>query len=230
MSKEWNIKIPSEYICESYYYLIDGKKYWRVTRVKGVINQPGLNMWRANVGQRESSKIMHIRQEYGNRFHKLAELILKDKKIGIKNYSKEMQIDLEKFDEFKLHCVIEIEATEQKLYSNDLMIAGTADAILKYKSNKMYLSKKAEPKFIESSHVIGDWKTSTGIYPDFWLQLAAYVFIFEELTNIRLDGAFIAQFRDGKIRVEEKTYDELKCYFEIMKHCIKVFEYTKEGC
>lgn len=229
MSKNWNILIPDETLVESYYYLINGKKYWRITSVKGIINQWGLNNWRATVGKKEANRIMKIRQEYGTKFHKLAELMLKGKELS-GDYGKEMKLDLESFDKFNTLCIVEVESTEQKMFSDNLNVAGTCDGIIKYKSNPDFLKRNAEPKFTKSSRIIVDWKTSTTIYKEYWLQIAAYVFIFEELTGLKLAGGVIAQFRDGKIRVEEKTREELKCNFECFKHCIKVFECDKEGC
>lgn len=229
MSKKWNISIPDEILVESYYYLINGKKYWRITRVKGVINQPGINNWRVLKGKKESSNIMRVRQEYGTKFHKLVELILNDKKL-IGDYDKEMKLDLESFNKFKSLSIVETESVEQRLYSDSLKVAGTADGVIKYKSNIDFLKRNIEPKFIKPSMVIIDWKTSSAIYKDYWLQIAAYVFIFEEITGLKLDGGVIVQFRNGKIHVEEKTREELKCQFEIFKNCIKLFEYVKEGC
>ena len=229
MTKDWNISLPDEYICESNYYLINGKKYWRVTRVKSVINQPGLNAWRASVGAKAASRVMKIRDEYGTRFHKLADIIVHGKNLG-GEYGKEMQLDLLSFKRFCKTCVIDVEATEQKMFSDLYHIAGTADIVMKYISNPEFLKRNVEPKFNETSRVIGDWKTSKTIYDEYWIQVGAYVALFEECTGIKLDGGIIAQFRDGKINVEEKTYDELKCYFEAMKLCIKLFIFTKEGC
>jgi hypothetical protein len=57
--------------------------------------------------------------------------------------------------------------------------------------------------------------------------MASYIKIFEEMTGIRPDGAFIAQFRNGVVKVEEKTYDELERYFDAMLHCIELYKHTK---
>ena len=229
MTKNWSIEIPEELIVESNYYLVNGKKYWRVTRVKSIINQPGLNLWRARVGDKESRRIMKVRSEYGSRFHKLAELLVQDKPIS-GDYSEEMKADIESFIKFKTNCVVETEAVEQKLISNILGVAGTADIIMRYKSCNRFLKKKTESKFDKPSLVIGDWKTATAIFDEYWLQIAAYAFIFEELTGVEVDGGVIAQFRDGKIHVEEKTKEELKCYFEAFKNCIELFIFEQEGC
>ena len=226
---EFKIDEPKEFICESYYYLINGKKYWRVTQVKGVLNQAGLNMWRARVGLTESNKVMRARQNLGTKVHKLFEILLNGHEINIDNYNdKEVKEDISLMNELTENCELEPISLEQHLWSDTLNVAGTADYIGKYKSNKKYLNKNIEPKFENTSFVVGDWKTASGIYRDYWLQLSAYVFIIEELTGIKPDGAFIALFRNGKLEVEERTYNELKPYFEAFKHCIECFLYQKK--
>jgi hypothetical protein len=54
--------------------------------------------------------------------------------------------------------------------------------------------------------------------------MAAYVVAFEKLTGIKLDGAFIAQFRNGRIRVKEMTYDELMLEFKGFIHALGLYE------
>ena len=230
---EIDIKEPIEYICESYYYLIDGKKFWRVTQVKSVLNQAGLNAWRAKVGNSEANKIMKTRQTLGTKVHKLIELMLKGHKVNKDNYDNpEVKEDIDLTINVIKDCELEAISLEQHLWSDRYRIAGTADYLGYYKSNSKYLPRvrgtSVKPKFNEKSFVIGDWKTSAGIYRDYWLQLSAYVFMLEELTGIRAKGAFIAQLRDGKVTIEERTYDELKPFFEAFKHCIACFEYQKK--
>ena len=223
---DWEIEVPKEFIAESYYYLINGKKYWRVTRVKSVINQEGLTRWRISVGSKESNRILKLRQNIGTKVHKLFELTLLGNIINPDNYDEEVKEDLALFADMIKDCGLEMEGLEQRLWNNGYNIAGTCDYIGKYTSNKKYLKKKAVPKF-NNDLVVGDWKTASGIYPDYWLQLSAYVYMFESLTNVKPRGAFIALFRNNKLLIEEKTYDELMKYFEVFKHCIKIFEYTK---
>jgi CRISPR/Cas system-associated exonuclease Cas4 (RecB family) len=235
MTKNWKIVEPVEFFAENYYYLINGKKYWRVTQVKNVINKPGLNNWRARKDYKECQKYLHERANLGKKAHKLFQLKLQGNKINQDKYDNEIREDLILFDSIINNCKLSAEATEQHLWSDEFDIAGTADYIGQYKSCIDFLPKKGRgknrkpvaPKFVKLSHVIGDWKTSPDIYDDFWLQLAAYAYMFEKHTGEKIDGGFIAQFRDGKVKIEEKTRSELNKYFEVMKHCIKVFEFTK---
>jgi hypothetical protein len=226
MTKKWKISLPKDITCENDFYLIKNKKYFRVTRVKSIINQPTLNNWRMKLGEKEATKILIKRQEFGTMAHNIFERIAKGIYININDYANdELKDDIKLMYDFIGDCDIDTDATEQKLYSDKHCIAGTCDFIGKYTSNNKYLKRNINSKFNESSLVIGDWKTSSLIYKDYWIQLAAYVIMFEELTGIRVDGAFIALFHKNRLIIEEKTYDELLEYFEIMKHCIALFKY-----
>lgn len=233
MEKNWEIKEPIEFFAEASYYLINGIKYYRVTQIKGVLSQPGLTNWFKYNDGKEIDKIIRERQTLGTKIHKLFELKLQGNKINADNYEEEVKEDLKLFDEICEKCDIIPEALEQHLWNEKYEIAGTADLICKYKSCEEFLptegrgknKKHVNGKFNKSSRVIGDWKSSPSIYNDYWLQIAAYLFMFEKLTDDKLDGAFIAQFRNGKVNIEEKTREELLAYWEVFKHLIEAFRF-----
>ena len=233
--KEWVLKSPKDFMVGNSYYQINGVKYHRVTKIKNIINNEGLNIYRAKSDYAESQKHMHARGKLGKTVHTLFQKILEGKNVDIKKYETEIKEDIIMFKDFVDDCHIQPEAVEQVLYSRYLGTAGTADYIGWYQSDISYLPLKGrgknrtnvQPKFPELSHVVGDWKTSPKIHPDFWIQLAAYLFIFEEQTGVKLDGGFIAQFRDNNMTVEEKTYDELIPYFTLFKHCIPLLQFRK---
>lgn len=207
----FNIVEPDEFLCEKDHYLIDGKKYWRVTQVKNVIKNAGLVAWQVSVGKKKSNEIMKKRADFGTRMHKLFQLILNNKKVKAKNYEKETQDTLRLFDEFLDEHDVQPELIEQHLWSYMFGCAGTADFI-------GYLDKKL---------MIGDWKSSKDIYPEYWLQLAAYMVMFEELTGKKPDGCFILQIRDNKKKLEIKTYDEMRKEFDVFMACLKIFLWMK---
>lgn len=233
MTKDWKIEEPVEFFAESYYYLINGEKYYRITQVKSVLAQQGLINWFKYKDGKEIDKYLKIRQNFGTKNHKLFELKLNGNKINPDNYEEEVKENLLHFDDICEKCNIIPESTEQHLWSKKYNIAGTTDIICKYKSCEEFLptegrgknKKHVEGKFKKSSRLIGDWKTSPSIYEDYWLQLAAYLFMFEELTGEKINGAFIAQFRDNKVHIEEKTKEELLPYWEVFKHLIEAFKH-----
>jgi len=50
------------------------------------------------------------------------------------------------------------------------------------------------------------------------------------LTNIKIDGAFIVQFRFGRVKVKEKNWDELMELFEVYKHALKLYMWEFPKC
>ena len=233
--KKWVIKDPKDFMCGNVHYQINGNKYYRVTKVKSIINNEGLNIYRAKSDYDEATKYMHARGKLGTTVHNLFQKILEGKDVDIEKFEEEIKEDILLFQDFKMNCNLQAESLEQHVWSEKMGTAGTIDFIGWYQSNSEYLpttgrgkyKEHVESKFPELSHVIGDWKTSPKIYNDFWIQLASYVFTFEEQTGIKLDGGFIARFRDNKLVVEEKTYEELKPYIILFKHCIPLLEFTK---
>jgi len=203
---------PIEFLCENNHYLIDGKKYYRVTKIKSIIKNDGLVSWQVSMGRKKAYEIMKKRREFGTRLHKLYQLILYNKKINSKNYDKETQDSLKLFKDFISEYDIKPELLEQHLWSDKYNYAGTADFI----------------GYIDGKLMIGDWKTSKNIYPEYWLQLAAYAVAFEELTNKKVDGCFILMIRDNKKKIEFKTYNEISNEFEIFKACIKIYSWLNK--
>lgn len=217
LKKEWSITVPLELLVDSDSYIIDGKKYFRVTRVKGAINQPGLNYWRASVGSARANQIMKVRATFGTNMHKLIEVSLMGHEVNAANYDEETQESFALFLQAQAKYDIQAEALEQKLWNDDLGVAGTTD----------FIGRANLPKLGTNAHVVFDWKTSKTIYPDFFIQLAAYVFTFEIMTGIKLDGAVILQIRDGKMKIQEKSYDELKKFYSVFKCALCIFKYQK---
>jgi len=225
MSKKWSIVEPKDFEVDSKCYRFAGKQYFRVTQILNIIAKPGIVAWSARVGRRKVEAVIKRRCELGTTVHHLFELTLKGESFNLGNYETEIQTDLNLFDEFKINTCLVPEALEQHLWSNKYGYAGTADYLGEYKSFKKYMVRGHQTKFADGARVIGDWKTSADIYKTYWLQMAAYLVAFEELTGIKLAGAFIVQFRNGRIRVKEMTYDELMVEFEAFKHALGLYDW-----
>lgn len=205
----WKIEQPDEFLCTDNHYLINGKKYYRVTRINSIIAKPELMSWYAKQGMDKAKKILKSRACFGSTLHKCIEVILKNKELHYENYDPLLINDLKLFEQWKNENNIKIEALEQHLWSDEFLYAGTADFIGK----------------LNGKRLIGDWKTSKAIYDEYWLQLSAYFFAFEELTDEKLDGAFILKIRDGKKELQYKTRNELKDLFEVFKAAYIVFKW-----
>ena len=235
MSKEWKILEPKDYETTNKAYCINGQKYIRVTRSLGVIAKPGLQSWFASVGRCKADAIIKNRQNLGTKVHKLIELKLIGKPLYLNTLPKdafgdEVKLDIKLFKVFKEEAKLIMDAVEQHLWSNKYRFAGTADYFGKYTTPERFLVRGHKARFTKSAFVVGDWKTSRTIYPEYWLQLAAYAYAFYELTGIKVDGAFIVQFRFGKIKVKEKTWDELMVEFKAYKHALALYQWKFPHC
>jgi hypothetical protein len=235
VTKSWKILEPKDYTSTHKEYNIDGKKYIRVTRSLSIIGKPGLMSWFASVGRKKADAIIENRQNLGTKVHKLIELKLKGKplylsKLSDNEFDAEVTLDMKLFAAFNKEAELQAEALEQHLWSNKYRYAGTADFIGRYLSPIRFLVRGHKPKFLKSTQVVGDWKTSRTIYPEYWLQLAAYCMAFKELTGIQLGGAFIVQFRFGRVKVKEKTWDELMVEFEAYKHALALYQWKFPNC
>ena len=224
MTKEWSIKEPTISNITGKVYDINGKSYCRVTNTLSIIAKNGLFGWYMAVGKKRAEKIIKDRQVLGTHVHSIFEKILKEEKYETANLNEEIKEDIKLFKIFKYNTELEPEGLEQRLWNDEYGYAGTADFIGKYSTWKPYCVRGHDRGF-KNSRVILDWKTSRDIYDDYWLQLAAYVYAFWKLTGIKLDGGAIAQFRNGQIKVKERTWDELMDYFEIYKSALKIYKW-----
>jgi len=226
---KWQIVVPEDFEVDSKSYRLEGKNYIRVTQVLSVIAKPGITAWSARVGRKKVETVLKRRCDLGTLVHNLFERTLKGEAFNLGTYEKEIQEDLELFDEFRINTCKEAEGLEQRVWSNKYGYAGTLDFLGNYKSNKKYIVRGHEAKFEKGARVILDWKTSASIYPTYFLQLAAYVKAFEELTGQKVDGAAVVQFRNNKIRIREKTYKELMDIWEVWEAALTLYkwEHTK---
>jgi hypothetical protein len=213
-------------------YKIDGKEYYRVTSILGIIAKHGLRNWMGKVGHKKAAKILENRQVLGTHVHKLVELNLKGKDINLSSYEQEIQDGLLEFNKFKKAAKLKPKLLEQPLWSNKYRYAGTPDYIGNYITPIEYLAAEIiehkrvkKPKFKKDSFVIGDWKTGKDVYQEYWLQITAYIVALEELTGLKAEGAFIARIHGGKIQVKEKTTEELKAQFGAFISALDVYEW-----
>lgn len=206
----FKIDEPVEFFCESNYYLINGIKYPRVTRVKSIINNPGLISWQVAVGKKKSNQIMKTRGDFGTRIHNLIQVVLSGETIDLSNYDEETNVTMKIFFDFLNDHEVKPELIEQYLWlklSEDYRYAGTVDFV----------------GYVDGKLMILDWKTSKAIYDDMWLQLAAYVVALEAQTGERVDSCGILQIRDGKKKFVVKSYKEMMEEFKVFKACLVIY-------
>lgn len=73
--------------------------------------------------------------------------------------------------------------------------------------------------------LLGDWKTSGGIYPDYLIQLAAYRQLYHENTNYRIDGAFLCRFdkEKGFFVQRDFTTEEMDVGWNAFERMIRLY-------
>lgn len=210
----WQIDEPLSLSSDSRFYYIDEIAYPRVTEVLNIISKPFLNKWYGVKGYVEANKILHTRGRYGTKFHKYVELLFQGCSLPKdENISNEFLNDIESFSDWFQSNNIVVEATEQHLFSKTNKYAGTADVICRKDGLRM----------------IGDIKTSKAIYDTHWLQLAAYVSAFKELTGVEPVGVFIFQIRDGKYQYKEKKYSDLLNDYSAFLHALFLYNWRYGG-
>jgi hypothetical protein len=224
MSKKWKIPDPEISNITGKIYTLNGKSYCRVTNTLSVIAKNGLFGWYMKVGKQKAQAIIKNRQVLGTKVHSIFEHILKGDYEEEEISNEEIKECIRGFKIFKYNTSLEPEGLEQRLWNDKYGYAGTADFIGKYTTWKPYCVRGHDRGF-ENDLVIGDWKTSRNIYDDYWLQMAAYAYAFYKLTGIKPKGAFIAQFRNGQIKVKERTWDELMKEFEVYKSVLTVYKW-----
>ena len=172
------------------------------------------NYWRVSSGEITVSELAEeikncykdVRDEaidIGKKVHEMIKDYIKAKMNGVENYdpstgrwelNDQMQNSFLAFLEWEEKNVDEWLYCEKMLYSNELALAGTPDAIYRHKNGKVYL---------------GDWKSSKDIYQSQFDQAFAYLFMAEErilagdlkkLKNLEQDYIFPVI-----IRLDKKT-------------------------
>lgn len=152
----------------------NGNLYPSVTTITSQLNKDAIKAWRARVGEAEANRVTAKATRRGTSVHKLCEDYclnkLNEEKVMPTN--KEMFLSIKK--ELDAH-VDNIHAVEGFLYSNFLQVAGQVDLIAEYKGKLSII----------------DFKTSKKKKPEKWIQNyfiqeAAYAFMYEERTNIKV--------------------------------------------
>jgi hypothetical protein len=140
-------------------YHIDGEWYPRVTRIIQIKSKPALEYFFKEVGNYSSVQdIKNKSAEEGSTTHDIVEKII----LGeMPDVPREFSAIALAFEKFNLGGRIKSnpDLVERKIWSKKDKYAGTADALA----------------FIDGKFGVLDIKTSTGFYPDYNLQTAAYV-------------------------------------------------------
>lgn len=234
-NKLYNNKVELKFDEATHTYTVDGKVVFGVTSIVGVLDKPALIYWGINKAIEfiqaaikpgfvadeinlppilEGAKTAHRKlsreaADIGTAVHKYLEDYLK---AGI---AKETLPPLPvnplirkaviAFLDWSKENNVKFIASERKIYSKKHEYAGTLDA-LAYVGDKL---------------CVIDFKTSNGIYDDYWLQCAAYAEAVEEEDGDKVSDCYILRIpKDGSEFAYEKMSDFGDNYREV---CFKSF-------
>lgn len=135
----------------------------------------------------------------------------KEKYALHKPHNKEANKAVQHFLKFIDENEVEFLETETKVYSREEQFAGTADLVAR----------------INGLLTLLDYKTSKGIYDEYWLQAAAYAKAKEEEGKYKFDQIGVLRIpktgRDFEVGFRNDQ-DEL---YEVFKACRKVYNFKK---
>ena len=106
---------------------------------------------------------------------------------------------------------VEITSSERKIYSIEKDYCGTLDG----------------EGFIDGKKCILDFKTSSAIYPEYFIQVAAYMKAREEETGSKYEGAVIIRVdkESGEFEVKAVKREELDEYYDAFLGCLSIYRW-----
>ena len=155
----------SEHFKKENGYLVDGAWYPRVTRILEVKAKPGLQIFFKEMGSFDAAEdVKNKSAEEGSMVHEAVQKLLVGEKVAV---PKDIEPAVNKFLEFNQTKQIYFhpEYVERRIWSGLHKYAGTVDALAT----------------IDGKFGVLDIKTSTGFFPEYNLQTAAYTQALQEL-------------------------------------------------
>jgi len=98
---------------------------------------------------------------------------------------------LEKFKDWAVREKVKFLESEIHLYSRKHWIGGIADFVCE----------------IDEEVFVGDVKTSSGIYPENYLQMSAYALMLEEMGRKNITGTIVVNLKKDGLMETKKSYD-----------------------
>lgn len=201
------------------YKLADGKtRVPGTTTITNLLNKPYLVPWANKLGLEgiDSSTYTDEAAKTGTLAHAMVQADLQKEKLDMRQYSP-VQVDLAEnalisFFEWKSLHEIEVIRCETPMVSETLKYGGTIDC---------YCLLDGVPTLL-------DFKTGKAIYDEYFVQLAAYKNLLEEL-DLPVEQCRILRIgRDETEGFEERTVTDTRKYFEIFRNLLSIYYLKKE--
>lgn len=174
-----------------------------VTTNLRVINKPGVNAWREKLGKEEATRLKTEGGDIGTMVHKAGLRLFKSEGYGQFEWS---QLGCPTPDDERVRNAVRAlvllrqerrlqpAGAEVFVWSRIYEFAGTCDL----------------PAWVDESHSavdLYDWKTSGAIYPEAWLQLAAYAIAWQECYDIPVRRIYPVRLDRGRPDARSVRYE-----------------------
>lgn len=188
------------------HYEVDGNLYPSVTTVLSIIRKPYLERWRGEIGNDNADFIMEEAGELGSEVHDIAEAINRGEPWAAATY--ETHLMAEAYEKWFTANVKEVVYVEHAIVNTVYGYAGRLDLCAVIRGDRL-------PSLL-------DIKTG-GLYPDAFLQLAAYQKALPIKTKRRLI-IHIDKKAPGKLAVKEAERD-LETDYRMFLYCLELYRY-----
>lgn len=210
---------------DQHYYKVGEDFYPSVTTIlqAAPFKQQALAYWRGDIGNNEADKQFYQAGERGTFIHNCMTKMLNGNRIYFK-FVPEGENGLlvtDQWDAIQLHRIAQffkvvkpvILHNELIVYSHKHRFAGSIDLVLEIKDGS-YLIDGKKPVYLPSGVYIADLKTSRDIHDDYWLQVAAYTFAFQEMyPDIKITNNLILHTKSSnKLGIEGFSCKTVKLY------------------
>jgi hypothetical protein len=211
--------MPTKFEAHTTYKDANGKRVPSVTTILGVLAKPQLVNWAYKLGKdgQDMKAVQDSAMSTGTLLHYLVACELK-KETPDQTYLDEFTLRDQRYcnncllswDEWKKDKVIEVIECERPMVSQKFGYGGTPD-LLAYINGKLCLC---------------DFKSSNGIYSDYWYQLAAYDQLLDENLKLPLiDQYHVLRFgKDDSDQFEDKFLTDLDNHWAIFHHLLCVYK------
>jgi hypothetical protein len=199
-------------------YFWDGKPIPGVTTILSCINKPALMPWAVKMTRdywlqalksgRTDHAAIHKESwnahrnfskaaaDIGSNVHEYAECALKGLPLP-ELKTDEAKRGAEAFHKWQAAHKIKLLASERMVFSLEHYYAGTCDLVAE----------------IDGEYCVGDFKTSSGIYPEMRLQTAAYQNAIQEEKGFKVDARWIIRFDKKTGEFEAKRFTDFELDF-----------------
>lgn len=200
------------------YKLLNGKRVPGVTTYLGVLSKPALIPWANRIGLMgiEVGKFVDNLADVGTLGHAMIMCHLTGEKLDTEGYTEE-QIALAS-NSFLAYCYWEQQHTvepilvETPLVSEQYRYGGTRDLLAK----------------VDGVLTLVDFKTGSGVYPEHYIQVAAYWMLDVEHGYTPEKGLILRIPRDSTEPFEEHPVENVEANWEVFTHCLAIYELQKQ--